>query len=309
VQAASLVENPLVAGVSSSRSVVIDGQKKSVYTNAIASGFFDTLSAPLIAGRALDDRDAAGPERVVINKTAADRFGVRLGQHLVFPGSDAGAPSRDLEVVGIAADMKYTSVRASTPPTIFDHFAHHSRAWLSGVTFMVRTNGSAAALERPLREAVASVAPNVAAASFRTQAAQIDTTLGRERVFARLMTLFGGFALLLACIGLHGVTSYSVERRTSEIGVRIALGAQRGQVLWMIERQVLVLAVIGLVVGIPAAIAAGPLVKSLLFGLAANDPWTLAGAAAVMLAITVIAGWLPARRAAALDPLRAIRRD
>jgi predicted permease len=308
VRTASLVENSLISGVSSSRSLLIDGQKKSVYTNAIASGFFDTLAAPLIAGRALDDRDAAGPEHVVVNKTLADRFGAGLGHHFLIPGSEPGDADRDVEVVGIAADMKYTSLRAATPPTIFDHFARH-RAWLSGVTFMVRTDRNPAQLERPIRDAVAAVTPNIAATAFRTQAAQIDRTMGRERVFARLLAVFAAFALLLACIGLHGVTSYSVERRTNEIGVRIALGAQRGQVLWLVFRNVLVLGAVGLVIGIPAALAAAPLLKTLVFGLAASDPWTLAAAATVMLGITIVAGWIPARRAASLDPLTAIRRD
>jgi hypothetical protein len=129
------------------------------------------------------------------------------------------------------------------------------------------------------------------------------------RMFTTLLVFFGGFALMLACIGLHGVTSYAVARRTSEIGVRMALGAQRRQVLWLVLRQVVVLAAIGLAVGLPVAAAASRSVRALLFGVERADPWSLAAGALAMLAVAVGSGYLPARRAARLDPLVALRRE
>ena len=140
-----------------------------------------------------------------------------------------------MEVVGIVADTKYTSIRAATPPTMFDYYARRSAQTLIGMTFMVRVDGNAAALERPIREAIARASKGVAATAYRTQADQIDRTIGRERVFARLLTVFGGFALALASFGLYAATAHSVARRTGEIGVRMALGARGGQVQWMIR--------------------------------------------------------------------------
>lgn len=313
VRSATLVENPLVSGVSSSRSLLVNGERRSVRSNAVGPDFFELLGVPLVAGRTLTDRDAEGPEHIVVNQTASRQLfgGAALGQRVRIPappGADAGA-DRDVEIVGVVADMAYTSLRAQPSPTIFDYYARHRASNLIGVTYMVRIERAPGSLERSIREAVAGVTPDIAVTAFRTQAEQIDQTIGRERVFARLLSLFGAFALLLASIGLHGVTSYAVARRTSEIGVRVALGARGDQIRWLIMRHVLWVALIGLAVGVPIAIAAGSLVKSMLFGLAAADPLTLAAAGATMLAVMLLAGWLPARRAARLDPLAAIRKE
>ena len=218
-------------------------------------------------------------------------------------------PQRVARVVGIVADMHYTSVRATPPATLFDHYARHARESLTGLTFVLRSDEPAPLLERPVRAAVARASPATGITAFRSQAAQIAQTLGRERVFTRLLTLVGAFGLLLAAIGLHGITAYSVAQRTSEIGVRLALGATSGRVLWMVLRQVAGIALAGLAVGVPAALAAGPLLRSLLFGLGPTDAPTLGIAAMTLLSISVLAGWIPARRAAALDPLTAIRCD
>ena len=144
---------------------------------------------------------------------------------------------------------------------------------------------------------------------MKTQTEQIDETLGAERAFTRLLVTFGVFALFLACIGLHGVTSYSVARRTSEIGIRIALGAQRRDVWWLILRQVVVMTAAGLAIGIPASIAATRLVRATLYGVEPGDPISLAAAAAVMAIVAGAAGFLPARKAARLDPLTALRHE
>ena len=310
VRAASMVENPLIGGVQSSRTVVVNGVKKSILTNASGPDVFDALGARLIEGRGLEARDATGPESVVLNETAARRLfeGPALGRELTI-AAIGEQPPRVARVVGIVADMHYTSVRSTPPPTLFDHYARHARESLTGLTFVVRSDQPAPLLERPLRAAVAQASPTTGITAFRSQATQIAQTLGRERVFARLLTLVGAFGLLLAAIGLHGITAYSVAQRTSEIGVRLALGATTGRVLWMVLRQVAGIALAGLAVGVPAALAAGPMLRALLFGLAPTDAPTLGIAVVTLLSISLLAAWIPARRAAALDPLTAIRRD
>ena len=143
--------------------------------------------------------------------------------------------------------------------------------------------------------------------NLRTQEDQIDQTTSRERVFTRLLTLFGGFALLLACIGLHGLTSYAVNRRTNEIGIRLALGTQRGQVLRMMLRQVVVLAVVGLAAGIPLALLLTTFVGSFIFGVTPRDPLTVGAVALILVVAATAAGWIPARRAARMEALTALR--
>jgi predicted permease len=311
VRKATMIENPLIAGLSSTRTALVDDRQRSIYVNAVGPDLFEALGVPLLAGRVLGPQDAAGPEKVVLNRTAADRLfgGAALGRHFTIPAPPGVTGDREVEVVGIVADTKYTSLRAAPPPTMFDYYARRTVQTLSGMTFMVRVDGSAAALERPIREAVARASKGVAATGYRTQADQIDRTIGRERVFARLLTLFGAFALALASFGLYGATAYAVARRTAEIGVRMALGARRGQVQRMILRQVAALAGTGLLVGVPLAVFTGRLLDSLLFGLTPSDPATIAAAAATLLAVVLIAGAVPARRAARIDPLSAIRTE
>ena len=310
VYAASMVENPLISGVQSSRMIVADGVKHAIPTNASGPDVFEVLGARLVEGRGLEMRDATGPESVVLNEAAARRLfkGSALGRELTIAAS-GDRPARVARVVGIVADMHYTSVRSAPPPTLFDHYARHARESLTGLTFIVRSEQPAALLERPLRAAVARASPATGITAFRSQSAQIAQTLGRERVFARLLTLVGAFGLLLAAIGLHGIAAYSVAQRTREIGVRLALGATTTRVQWMVLRQVAWIALAGLAIGVPAALAAGPLLRALLFGLAPTDAATVATAAVTLLSISLLAGWIPARRAAALDPLTAIRRD
>lgn len=219
--------------------------------------------------------------------------------------SSPGAGENDLEVVGIVKDSKYDDIRKAAPPTAFFPYVQEAKGPAS--MYVALRTVDPAGVTKAVRAAVAEVDRNVPIVDLKTQDQQIDETLGQERLFTRLLVFFGIFALLLACIGLHGLTAYAVERRTAEIGVRMAFGARRVDVLWLVLRQVVVLSLAGMIIAVPAAIAATRLVQSLLFGLEPGDPLTLTAAAIVMSVVALLAGYIPARRAARMDPLAALR--
>jgi ABC-type lipoprotein release transport system permease subunit len=270
-----------------------------------------------VLGRAIGPQDRAGsPPVVVINEAAADRYfkgASPLGRRLTVGRAD-------VEIVGVAATTLYRSLRTPPEPMFYDAVAQRSFAYFPSLAKILRSptpnpihvvvrSPRPASLMTALPSAIREVEPRLPLVDIKTQTDQIAETTARERMFTRLLVIFGGFAVVLACIGLHGVTAYAVARRTSEIGIRVALGAQRGQVLWLILKQVVIVAVAGILIGVPAAIAAGPLVGSLLFGLAPRDALTISGAAVVMMLVAVGAGWLPARRAARLPVVTALRQE
>jgi predicted lysophospholipase L1 biosynthesis ABC-type transport system permease subunit len=238
-----------------------------------------------------------------LNETAARRLfgdGSPLGRHLTLG-------TQTVEIVGIVSDSIYEGRRAPVRPTLFDSALQ--RHGSGGQYLVVRSAVPLEQIEPALRSAVAAVHRDLPVPEVKTQIAQMQDSAIRERVFAQLLSLFGAFTLLLAAIGLYGVTAYSVRRRTSEIGVRMALGAERRNVVWMIQRQVVVLALAGLAAGIPLALMVAPMVESLLFGVAPRDPGVIALSSCAMLVTALGAGILPARRAASIDPLRALRAD
>jgi predicted permease len=308
VRAATLVENTLVSGWVSNTSFEVPGSKpRSVLMNRVGPGFFETVGLPIVAGRGVGVQDNAGaPAVAIVNQTAAQAlFGTAnpIGQQLLM-GTRARRP---LQVVGVAKDSKYNSLKSEKPQGII-YLPYFQSTGLSAMHVAVK-GSSDAGIADGLRRAVAEVDPTVPITDLKSQRQQIDETIGSERALMMLLVFFGLFALLLACIGLHGVTSYAVARRTSEIGIRVALGAQRSQVLWMILRQVVVLAVAGLAIGIPAAVAASKTARAMLFGVQPADPWSMAVGAGVLFAVALLAGFIPARKAARLDPLVALRRE
>jgi predicted permease len=303
VTSVTSIENVLVSGLTSNNNVEVNGQKKSIYMNAVGPGFVETVGMRVLAGRTPGLQDVAGAPAVgALNETGA-RFlfgdAPALGQVVTLG-------NRKVQIVGIVSDSLYDGQRAGVRPTIFDS-ARQRQGFTTHV--MVRSAVPLEQLAPELKRAVANVSLALPAPEVKSQVAQIEDRIGRERVFARLLTIFGAFALLLASIGLHGVTAYSVSRRTNEIGVRMALGAEPKQVLWLVQRQVAWLGVAGLIVGVPLGFAASPLLGTLLFGVAPSDPWTMAMAAGVMLSVALLAGYLPARRAARMNPLTALRRE
>jgi predicted permease len=307
VRQATLIENALVSGRTSSNSFRLPGVEKprSMLMNRVGPGFFETAGIPIVAGRGLGVQDhASAPHVAVVNEAAARAFfgdanPIGLQVHM-------GGPTRPpISIVGIASDSKYYSLKQQKPEGIV-YLSYFQSAGLGAMHVAVKT-ASNAGIAEGIRRAVADVDRDVPLTGLKSQQQQIDETIGSERALMLLLVFFGGFALLLACIGLHGVTAYAVTRRTSEIGLRVALGAQRRDVLWMILRQVVGLAAAGLVIGIPAAAAASRTARAMLFGVEPADPWSLALGAGVLFVVAVMAGYFPARRAARLDPLVALR--
>jgi predicted permease len=272
----------------------------------ISPGFFKTLDTPLLAGRDFTDADQAGaPKVAMVNRAFARRFfGVDNPAGRRF-GTDGPKSAWEIEIVGVVKDTKYASLR-DEPRPIFYTPVRQDQADTS-VDFVIRSAGDMRALSTAVRDIVHEFDPKVTGITRFSDL--VDMSLSSERMVAQLSAGFGGLALLVACIGIYGILAYRVARRTREIGVRIALGASRGGVQWMIVRESLALLIIGIAIGIPVALGLSRYVKSLLFGLTPADPWTMAGALAMLALVSCAAAFLPARRAAKIDPMAALRCD
>src|SRR5262249_39402475 len=213
---------------------------------------------------------------------------------------DRGHP-RQFEIIGVAKDSVYSNLRDKTPPLIYFPSQNVS-------SFVVRAAGPAAPLVATIRREIQAVDKNLAP-DIKVATQELDNELLQERLLAKLFTLFSLLALLLASIGLYGVMSYDVSRRTHEVGVRMALGAQRRDVIGLVLRETMLLVVIGIIIGLSTAMGATRLIAGLLYGLMPNDPLTIALAALLLLAVAALAGYLPARRAARVDPMVALRHE
>jgi predicted permease len=307
VRSVTFTRNPLLSGSTSITGVYLQGQTdqqaKDMYYMAVAPKFFETLQIPLLAGRDFNERDTAQPEATaIINETAAKKYfpnqnpiGMRLGQNF----EDSGKT----EIIGVIRDTKYDSVRDAAPPTMYTPIRPGTRS----LSVMVRTAVEPGSLTETVRTAMQQVDPDVPMTGVTTQSEQVDNRFAQERLFALAYSLFGGLALLLACIGLFGLMSYSVSRRTNEIGIRMALGAQRAGVVGMVLRESMLMVAIGVIVGLAGAIAGGRFVESVLFGLSTTDKWTIAAAIGATVLVSLAAGYLPARRASRVDPMVALR--
>jgi len=208
-----------------------------------------------------------------------------------------------LEIVGVLRDAKYNSVRDPPPPT---QYVPALQRPLASALFQLRTVGDPAAVVGAIREAVRQIDPNLPMMDVATQIEQVEKRLAPERAFAQAYATFGGLAVLLASIGIFGLMSYSVARRTNEIGIRMALGARRQDVLRLVMRESMLLVVAGIAIGLAVATASSRLIASLLFGLSPTDTMTIVEAVALLVIVSAVAGYLPARRAARVDPLVAL---
>jgi len=284
------------------------------WINAVGPHFFETMGMPLVLGRSLNESDTeAAPGVAVVNQEFVRRYlgaGNPLGKRL---GSPEDSQTASIEIVGVVGDAKFNDLRQEIPPTVYRPFLQGASGQipvlgaLGAMRFEVRTAGDPIAMVPAVRRVAQAMDPNLALYDVRSQTEQINETLFQERLFARLTGFFGGLALVLGCIGVYGVMAFAVTRRTREIGIRMALGANRGEIVGMVLRETLALVTIGVALGIVATLETSRLVASFLFGLKPNDPLTIAGAALLMVAAAAFAGYVPARRASRVDPMVALR--
>jgi predicted permease len=284
-------------------AVTIEGAR----VMAAGPRFLTTMQIPILAGREIDDRDQPGsaPVAVISERLARTYFENEnpLGRRITLPDE-----KRDLEIVGVSANLRYGGLKneeegAMTVLVAVSQFSPDR------MTYALRTAGDPLRFVQRVHEIVREADSRVPVTNVVTQAAVIDRTISREITFAKLCAGFAILALLMACVGLYGTMSYNVARQAGEIGLRMALGAQRGALVWMVLRRVLLLAAVGLAISVPAALIAFRLVKSLLFQTQPNDPGTLALAGIVLLSAAILAGYVPARRASRIDPLAALRQE
>jgi predicted permease len=272
-------------------------------------GFFTTLKIPMVRGREIEERDRQGalPVAVVSELFARTYFGDEnpLGQRLKVGGSSA----MEAEIVGVAATARYGGLKGATPPVIYLAYAQIPVTQVQQMTFALRTDGDPLGYVAAVRAIVRGADARVPVTNIKTLAADIDQTINQEIVFARLCSAFALLALVIACVGLYGTMAYTVARRTREIGIRVALGAPRGRVMWMVLREVCVLAALGLAIGLPVARGASRFIESFLFELTPNDPRAVAIAIAILLGAAFVAAYGPARRASRVDPMVALRQD
>jgi predicted permease len=269
--------------------------------------FHQTLGIPVLRGTTFRPTlDPEGPGVVMINAALASQmFGTTdaVGRRLVMGARPGGTP---LEIVGVVADARYTTLKAEPPPTVYFPY---QQSPLNRATFTVRTAGDPTAMTSAVRETLRSLDDTLPLFDIRTQEEQILRSLAQERLFARLALLLGCVTLVLSAVGVYGLLAYAVTQRTPEIGVRMALGAERRQVRWLVLRESLLLVGAGLLLGVPAALWASGTLQTLLFGLEATDPRAIAAAAGIMAIVALAAAVVPAARASRIDPLAALRAE
>jgi len=314
VQSASLSMMTPIAGGSVDYPATVEGyaaqpnEDPTAYVNSVSPRYFEAVGTPLLLGRDFNQEDGPNTPRVaVINETMMNHYfrgtspigrRVTLGQ---------GKP---MTIIGVVKDAKYVSLRETAHRTVYKNCMQDEKMFGS-LTLEVRTIGNPESVVNALRRELGVVASNVPLIAPRTLAGQVDQSLIQERMMATLSGFFGLLALLLACVGLYGVLSYNVARRTGEIGIRMALGARRADMIWLVLRESIVLVALGIAIGIPLALAATRLaanqISGLLYGLSPTDLRTMGLGLVVLAAVTMVAACLPARRATKVDPLVALR--
>ena len=280
------------------------GEEPNHFFNLVAPDYFRTLETPLLFGRDFTDADRKGsPAVAIVNQRFAKHYwpsGSPLGRHFRWGGGI------DDEIVGVVGDAHYRNVRDESPRTAYLPLAQRP---FEEVTLMARTRGNPTRLMPLVREQIRALDPKLPVIRMTTLAGQRDADLSRERVLGFLSGLFSLLALLLACIGIYGITAYSVAARTHEVGIRLAMGARRRHVLGLFVREGVLLVAVGVAIGVPIALAATRALASLLFGLPPRDPVTFVACTALLALAGAAASLIPATRAAAQDPARALRHE
>jgi predicted permease len=311
VRSATLTDLPLMTNSDNSSTIKIpgyepkEGEDMNPNFAAVAPAFFETLGIPLVAGRVITESDGpTAPKVAVVNESFARRYfgGQALGRHF---GFGRRPENSDVEIVGVVKDGKASSLREEQRR--FVYLSHAQREVLGAMTFYARTVGEPDALVGRVHALVRGVDPDLPVSELKTMRAQVRESLFVERMVATLSAAFGILATLLAALGLYGVMAFAVALRTREIGIRMALGAQRRDVLRMVLRDVAVLVALGVALGLPGGYGVGRVIETQLFGLSARDPLTFAAATVTLLATALVAGYVPARRAAVVDPMVALR--
>ena len=312
VRAATVSHNGLFSNAESGDPISVEGftpkqgEDMDSRFDHIGPGYFSTMGIPVVMGRELGPQDTNGIHTAVINQTFEKRFfgGANpIGKHVrdTYPGNPV-----DLEVVGVVADAKYNSLREQSVPRIYG--ALFNPMWdQNSAVYEVRTYADPAAVSAALRQAVQETSASLPPITIHTMSGLVDESLQTDRFIEKLSGAFGVLALALASIGLYGIMAYTVARRTRDIGIRLALGAEPGNVLRQVLVETLALVFIGVAIGVPVAVGGTFLVRSMLYGLGVADPVALTFAGVLLMCVAALAGFLPARRASRVDPMVALR--
>jgi predicted permease len=314
VMAATAMNNAPFSGWSSNTNISFEGRPTKtdnpVRWLRVGPDFFRTMQIPIVLGRGVEAQDtAASPRVVVVDQTFVERYFPKqnpIGQR--FSLSSTFDPKDVLEIVGVSEPAELTDPHVQPRPKAYASYAQFPES-LDSMYFELRTTGNPATVISELRDLVRAIDPDLPLMNVRTETAQLDEALVGERLFARLSTFFGLLALALAAIGLYGTISYAVSRKTHEIGIRMALGAKPGDISRMVANQGIKLVGIGSGIGIALALGTTRLARDLIFGVRPDDPWTLLGAAVLLAAVALVACYVPARRAARVAPLAALRHE
>lgn len=314
VKDVALTQAPLISGSAGFSTFVPEGQQRkaegnpSVLMNNVGAHFFSTFGIPMVAGRGFDANDTQTSRKVaVVNESLAKTYFPDLNP--IGRTFEAGLHHPvTIEIVGVCGDAKYDHIRKKVEPTYYAPYWQKDDG-IRAATFAVATPLEGESMQSSLRDAVRQVDANLPMLNLRTQDEQIEANLRQERIVAVLTSGFGVLALVLACVGIYGIMAYTVVQRTSEIGVRLALGAIPRQVLEMILREASRISIAGITIGLGASFVLARFVRSMLYGIAATDPVTLLGAALILLLVALGASWIPARRAAGVQPMEALRHE